>query len=216
MGLFARFKARLEEIITRRDAVRSNISSGADLCGPNPDVQTGETWRERSLDIASGAELPRSNALDITLTNVAAASFDLVRAGIDPHVEASLTITSDGPVAVTLSGLPEGQPVLVEDTPTTQAGTDGRATVELAGGQTQLGLARVLPNILEGAASSAPGRAPARPQRPPQRRCAALGRDEARPSRLSARGGLQESIRRRGLVPGTQAGDRCSGGHAGR
>ena len=129
------------ETITRIDAVRNNTASGADLCGANPDVQTGETWRERGIDISRGAELARSNALRIALTNVAASSFDLARAGVDVDLEASIDVTSDGPAAITLRGLQRGQAVLVDGVPAAIAGQAGRATVDLPSGSSALTLA---------------------------------------------------------------------------
>lgn len=104
---------RFDETVTRIDEVRNNLTSGADLCGPNPDVQTEETWRERGIDITRGLALPIANALDIDLTNVAAVSFDLARAAIDRDAAGSIDVTSDGATAITLSGLRGGQPILV-------------------------------------------------------------------------------------------------------
>lgn len=54
--------ARLDELgydyrrsITRIDEMRDNLSAGTDLCGPNPDVQTEDTWRERAVVVERGA-----------------------------------------------------------------------------------------------------------------------------------------------------------------
>jgi hypothetical protein len=129
------------ETITRIDARRDNLASGYDLCGPNPDVQTGETWRERGIDIVRGPLRPGLNALDATLTNVAAVELDLTRAGIDVAMTPTITVTSDGPAAVTLSGLPVGIVILAGGGPAASAGTDGRATVALAAGSHELRLA---------------------------------------------------------------------------
>ena len=131
---------RFEETVTRIDEVRDNIASGADLCGPNPDVQTEETWRERGIDIARGAALPIANALDIDLTNVAAARFDLARAAIDSGATGSLAVMSDGPTAITLSGLRGGQSILRGGTTATVASPRGIATVDLPGGVSELSL----------------------------------------------------------------------------
>lgn len=131
---------RFDETVTRIDAVRNNIARGADLCGPNPEVQTAETWRERGIDIRRGAALPLSNALDIDLANVAAASFDLARAAIDRDAAASIVVVSDGPSAITLSGLRSGQSVLLDGNTTAQASPRGIATVDLPGGVSQLDL----------------------------------------------------------------------------
>ena len=84
--------------ITRIDEVRDNIASGADLCGPNPDVQTGETWRERGIDIARGAALPIDNGLDVDARQRRRGRASIWRApAIDVDVAASIVVTTDGP-----------------------------------------------------------------------------------------------------------------------
>jgi hypothetical protein len=120
------------ETITRIDTVRGNVESGADLCGPNPEVRTNETWRERGVDIELGPPAPGLNALNATLTNLAAATFDLTRAGVDVARAATIAVTTDGPAAVTLTGLTNGQPVLLDGSPAATAGADGRATIDLS------------------------------------------------------------------------------------
>jgi hypothetical protein len=132
---------RFEETITRIDALRDNIAGGADLCGPNPDVQTGETWRERGVEIVRGVPLPGLNALNAMLTNVAAAAFELTRAGIDVSRRASIAITTDGPATVTLSGLFTGQTVEVDGVVAATAGSDGQARVDLPTGSSELSVA---------------------------------------------------------------------------
>jgi hypothetical protein len=127
---------RFEETINRIDAVRDNIDSGADLCGPNPDVQTRETWRERGIDIVRGEPLPSSNELSLTLTNVAAVTVEVDRAGIDTDVNGSIDVTTDGSGSLTLVGLRPGQPV--QRIGAIFAGSNGRAVVELSAGQTML------------------------------------------------------------------------------
>jgi hypothetical protein len=127
---------RFEETVTRIDAVRDNIDSGADLCGPNPEVQTEETWRERGTDITRGEPLPASNDVTLALTNVGAVTLSLDRAGINADDRASIAVTADVSGTLTLTGLPPGQPV--QGTGTVLAGTDGRAVVDLAAGETVL------------------------------------------------------------------------------
>ncbi|MGH7789071.1 MAG: hypothetical protein ACRERC_19530 [Candidatus Binatia bacterium] len=129
------------ETVTRIDERRDNLASGYDLCGPNPAVQTGETWRERGIAISRGVPRPGLNALNATLTNLAAVEIDLPRAGIDVGRTPTITVASDGPVAVTLSGLPAGMVVLAGGGPAAAAGPDGRATVELTPGSHDLRLA---------------------------------------------------------------------------
>ena len=115
---------------------RIAIDSGADLCGPNLEVQTEETWRERGIEIIRGDPLPAVNELHVGLTNVAAVTIAVDRAGIDTDVRAAIEVTTDGAGRLTLTGLPPGQPV--QGPSIVPAGTDGRAVVELGAGETVL------------------------------------------------------------------------------
>jgi hypothetical protein len=58
-------------------------------------ASSAQTWGP-----APGA--PRSDAIDITATNIATASISVQRADADCNVK--LNITTDGPIAVTLPG----------------------------------------------------------------------------------------------------------------
>jgi hypothetical protein len=131
---------RYEETVTRIDEMRNNIASGADLCGPNDAVQTSERWRERGITIARGDALAAANALDVALTNIAAASFALGRAGIDTDQSASIAVRSDGSCAVTFLDLRPAQRVLVNGVHTVTAGADGSATIDLPGGESDVSL----------------------------------------------------------------------------
>jgi predicted esterase len=125
---------RFDQTIVRIDERRDNIDQGADLCGTNPEVRTQETWRERGIDVISSEELPTSNALTIELSNVAAATFDLSRAGIDVTREASIAVTTDGATSVTLTGLRRGQTIHTAAT-TATAGPEGNATIDAPAGE---------------------------------------------------------------------------------
>lgn len=96
---------RHEVAIRRIDETHDDLSGGRDLCGPNPEVQSGDTWRERGVVREPGAALPRANALEATLANVAAVTLDGTLAGLDPAAPATVTVRSDGETAVSLSGL---------------------------------------------------------------------------------------------------------------
>jgi len=57
---------RFEEEVESIDRVLDSLASGADLCGPNPAVRSGDTWRERGIVRHLGAELPPANALEVS------------------------------------------------------------------------------------------------------------------------------------------------------
>jgi hypothetical protein len=90
-----------------------NSEVGADLCGANPEIRTGDTWRERGIDILRGAELPRENAVSIELVNVASVRVEVDRAGFSPRSNGTITISSDGATTVTLVGLEPKQDLRV-------------------------------------------------------------------------------------------------------
>lgn len=89
---------------TRVVGAGQNLTKGADLCGPNPSVRTGDAWRE--LGIALRPALPQGtlNALSLSLTKVAAASLDLTRAGVQTSMQVTLGTTGDGPTTLRLRG----------------------------------------------------------------------------------------------------------------
>jgi hypothetical protein len=128
---------RFEETINRIDAVRDNVASGADLCGPNPAVQTGETWRERGIEIVRGEPLPASNELSVALTNVGAVKIEVDRAGVNDRFNGSIDITTDGAARLALVGLRPEQPF---GGGSFRADRYGRAVVELSAGRTVLAL----------------------------------------------------------------------------
>lgn len=107
--------------------------AGRDLCGPNPAITTGDTWRYRAKEWIFGAELPRENTLEVTLTNLAAATFDLARAGLAGGVAANLQVTTDTDASIVLNGLEPGQTVTISGA-TVTADADGSASVTVPAG----------------------------------------------------------------------------------
>jgi hypothetical protein len=101
-----------QEGLVRASTVGENKTAGRDLCGPNPTFAPGwspvhplgESWLERSLTRVPGAAQPLQNALEVELTGLAAVTFDLGRAHIDTR-HATVTVTTDAPVDVTLTGV---------------------------------------------------------------------------------------------------------------
>jgi hypothetical protein len=120
------------------DVTRDNSEQGADLCGPNPDVQTGESWRERAVVRIEGDQLPVSNELFASLVNVAAVTFDLLRAGMRTDESGTIDLSTDGDVSTVLIGFPAGKEINVDETSTVSADDNGRANIELSPGSHRL------------------------------------------------------------------------------
>ncbi len=117
--------------VTRIDRIVDNTAEGADLCGPNPDIKTGDEWRERAVEIQRGNQVPARNELAVELPNVASLTIDLAGASIDVTQEATVLVSTDGPCEVGLRGLRAGQLVTTVDTSVIASDT-GTATVRLS------------------------------------------------------------------------------------
>jgi hypothetical protein len=130
---------RFEETKTHIDRMLDNVSEGRDLCGPNPEVQTGDHWRERAVEIEQGAPLPTANEIRAELANVAAVALDVGRAGLAPDSEGAVVVSNDGPTTLTLRGLPAGSEVMSGGA-RQQAGEDGSVTVDLGGPEDRVSL----------------------------------------------------------------------------
>lgn len=81
-----------------------NLTAGADLCGPDPAVRTGDAWRELGLELTPASPLPTTNAVRATLTMVDGVTIDVARAGVRATLPVTLTITGDGITTVRLAG----------------------------------------------------------------------------------------------------------------
>src|SRR5690606_12955844 len=127
------------ETAVRIDLTLDNVASGADLCGPNPEIRTGDRWRERGIEITRGDPLPSENALEAELANVAALTIDLADAGLDPSRAGRLTVRSDGPVELALRGLAPGGAVRV-GAETRNADGDGTVVLDLVGPESEVAL----------------------------------------------------------------------------
>jgi hypothetical protein len=134
------------ETVDADDTTRNNKVDGQDLCGPNPDFAPGwtpvhpggESWLERWVVRVPGVAEPTSNDLHATLTNLSAVAFDLQRAGITTLEEATISISSDSAVAVTMKGLAYDARVLLDGAVVAIADRDLQATVNLPAGDHQL------------------------------------------------------------------------------
>ena len=128
--------------IVHVDEVFTSDDEGRDLCGPNPEVSTGDRWRERAVEWVFGIDLERRDRLEAELVNVAALTIALDRAGIAPGSAAEIALISEAEVQVTLTGLEPGQEARVGDA-TAAADADGVATVDVASGAATLSVSAV-------------------------------------------------------------------------
>ncbi len=116
--------------IVRIDRIVDNTVQGADLCGENPAIRTGDEWRERAVERVRIEQRAPENSLGLALFNVASLAVDLAGAGIDVTAPADFRITSYGPCTIALRGLHPGQLVAAEDAEY-RADGGGVATVEI-------------------------------------------------------------------------------------
>ncbi len=128
---------RREETVVHVDRMFDNVDVAADFCGPNPDVQTGDRWHERAVEIVLGDELERSNTVEARLENVSVVAFDLARASIDPDAEGGVAVSTDGPSTLTLRGLTPGGSVS-GGTDLWEVGDDGSVTVDVPSGESEI------------------------------------------------------------------------------
>src|SRR5262245_63316114 len=136
------------ETVVTKSEIRENMTAGRDSCGDNPDFAPGwspvhplgESWLERSLVRVPGPPLPLENAIEAELVNLGAAALDLARAGFAAGAGGAVSVESDGPVALGLSGLRTNARVFVDGVLQTRAGRGGTATVNLSAGSHALSI----------------------------------------------------------------------------
>ena len=126
---------------------------GGDLCGPNPEVRTDDTWRERAVErttdggAADGGVdgfaqlLPR---IELDLDGLTAVSVDVIGAGfVGPgfeaggefDVEREVVVNADGAVEVRVTGL-EPETVVTAGDEQLTADADGTVTFTVQAGET--------------------------------------------------------------------------------
>ncbi|HEX6395687.1 MAG TPA: hypothetical protein VFZ97_19820, partial [Acidimicrobiales bacterium] len=93
--------------------------------GPTGYVEQNETWTEGPLP-------PPSENASIALTNVATITVDAIAAGLGC---ATLTAQTDGPTALTLTGLKPGSAVYEKDGKVSTAGGSGTSSITLSAGK---------------------------------------------------------------------------------
>ncbi|MEY2475014.1 MAG: hypothetical protein QOG87_329 [Actinomycetota bacterium] len=120
-----------EEIFT----VDENLTKTADFCGPHPNLRGGNNWniQGRSFKTADRAAV---NGMTISLANLASATIDANRAGLDDGAPMELTTSSDRTTALTLVGdWPGAVQILRDGEEIAQTQADGgRVTFEVTGG----------------------------------------------------------------------------------
>lgn len=84
--------------------VHENASHGEDLCGPNPSVQTGDTWEESAGRVAAGARQPTSNAFKAALDNLRSFTLDVDRMGLRTDRTLRAEVSGDGRTTIRLKG----------------------------------------------------------------------------------------------------------------
>jgi predicted esterase len=89
---------------TAYSADHENVTAGRDLCGPRDDVKTSDAWTEEGVRVAPGPAQATTNAAQVSLTELSAATFDVGRMALRTGEPVTLTITGDGPVALRLLG----------------------------------------------------------------------------------------------------------------
>lgn len=123
--------------LARTDERHASDAAGRDLCGPNPDISTGDTWRERAIQWVFGDELARENTLNVSLVNLATVSFDLERAGLGDSAAGSVQVTSDADAEIVLTGLEPGQTVTISGA-TVTADTAGSVRIAVSAGNSAI------------------------------------------------------------------------------
>jgi len=81
-----------------------NITGGADLCGPNPAVRSGDAWRELGTVLEPGRRQRVSNGVTVTLSRIAHATIDVGDAGLRTDRAVIVATSGDGASTVVLRG----------------------------------------------------------------------------------------------------------------
>jgi dienelactone hydrolase len=89
---------------------------------PSPALVEEQTWTRTGV-------APISNALDLTLTGVKALRVDGARAGLNRFSSIAVTLTSDGPAVVTVTGLRPGAALQAKGGKTVRADRSGTAVL---------------------------------------------------------------------------------------
>ena len=116
-GVQAHSKALAEPLVTVHKSSRTDVPGD-----PSPALVTDQTWQRTGF-------APRSNALSLTLENVASVVVDARRAGLSKASSVAVDMTSDGPATVRFTGLKPGASVAVKGVRTLKADRNGVAVL---------------------------------------------------------------------------------------
>lgn len=94
--------------------VGENLTQGADFCGPNPAVRTGDNWTERGRAFEP-TSAPTSNAMDLTVSGLSDATLDVARMAISTDEPVTARISGDGPTTLVLLGPWNGRVTVLRD-----------------------------------------------------------------------------------------------------
>ena len=108
--------------------VEQNLTAGRDFCGPTDEVNTNDTWDEQDR-VVDRRLMTKQRRIEGSLANLSAVTIDVARAGV---ATGTLSLVTDRPVRLTLTGLTLGTAVTNGDADETVR--DGTATVSLVTG----------------------------------------------------------------------------------
>lgn len=97
------------------ETVGQNITAGSTLCGSDDGTTTNDVWHVHGIALDPAPPEPTSNAMSVTLRNVATATFDLPRMHLTGRTPLTITATGDGPAVLRLHGDWTGAAVNVTD-----------------------------------------------------------------------------------------------------
>lgn len=117
--------------------VKENAVSTADFCGPHPTMRNGSNWSTEGLAYREEPRPNPQNALVGAVENLASASVDVARAGLDAAEPVTLTLTSDGDGTLGLVGRWRGTlRILVDGAEVARRrAADGVVTIPVAQGE---------------------------------------------------------------------------------
>jgi hypothetical protein len=81
-----------------------NLTGGADLCGPNAAVHSGDAWRELGIALGPGLHQRVSNGVTVSLSRIAHATIDVGDAGLRTDRALTVVTSGDGASTVVLRG----------------------------------------------------------------------------------------------------------------
>jgi hypothetical protein len=119
-------------------------STFAGLVNTSGPVVTGDTpplvgaYQEQAWQ--TGEPAPRDTTVEVAVTNVAAATLELTRAGFGIGEPGSVVVHTDGQLTLTITGLAAGEAISRGSTVVAHANANGTARIRIAAGATTVAL----------------------------------------------------------------------------